>query len=425
MSAEVKPGLDLDLSGLPKPATRATNGTPNPRSYLAEAAAGFNRERQPLAENSASVPAPNSIQQPVRGGSRTSSNQGTATGSSSLRDEPVRTAVRSAAKKTPNRTTLVFEDLDAFMARTESLPDPTWLIDQLVPDAGRLLLAATASAGKTFLCLVIARYAAELGRTVYLVLEEGGAKATANRFRSLAFKPGASVRVLHQAGITLARHTAALAEMLREGVAGPAPVLVLDPFASVFSGNENDTEEVAAAVAMMNTLMRADPRVLLVVPHHTSKAGERGEVGTPMHVSRGGTGLPAWADVQLNLKHVVTPKGSGRVEFDALVAKNRDGERDYTVRVTIELGSGAVTFKAAAEAQREAKEVDLRERVVAHVTAKASRAKPLTKNGINSEVKGTKTVINELVDTLTTEGILKNDGAGWYVPQKHEESADA
>lgn len=400
MSSPTPPtGLDIDLENdMPK-----TTGFSAHMQQLATEITN-----RPGAQNSAAER--NSL--PVRSGSRTSSNQGTATGSSSLRDEPVRTAVRSPAKKTPNRTTLVFEELDAFLARTESLPDPTWLIDQLVPDAGRVLLAATASAGKTFLCLVIARFAAEGGRVVYLVLEEGGAKATANRFRSLGFKPGASVRVLHQAGITLPRHTAALAEMLRQGVEGPAPVLVLDPFASVFSGDENDTQQIAAAVGLLNTLMRADPRVLLVIPHHTSKAGERGEVGTPMHVARGGTGLPAWADVQLNLKHVVTPKGSGRIEFDALVAKNRDGERDYSMRVTIELGTGEVTMKPAGEAQREAKANDLRERVIAFMRTAGG---PLGKNKICAEVKGTKTETLKLIDVLTDEGVLANEGAGWTI----------
>lgn len=349
----------------------------------------------------------------VRDGSRTGTNRGTAPGSESLRDEPVREPVRTSKEKPAPRTGLPsFETLDAFLDRTATLPDPEWLIEELVPSSGRVHFAAAPSAGKTFLCLAVAKAAALKGRVVYLVLEEGGAKATGNRFRSLRFPEGLPVLVLHQAGITLADHTPELVAMLDRGVNGPAPVLVLDPWASVFRGNENETEQIAAATETMNTLMRADPRLLLVVPHHTSKAGERGDVGTPLHAGRGGSGLPGWADVQLNLKHISTPKGSGRVEFDALMAKNRDGERDYTIRVCIELGSGEVTFKPASEAQQESKTNDLRERLVKFIS---EASEPLTKNKISAGVKGTKAEKLALVDALTDEGVLVNQGAGWVI----------
>jgi RecA-family ATPase len=307
--------------------------------------------------------------------------------------------------------------LDVFLDRADSLADPAWLIQDLVPDAGRVLLAAAPSAGKTFLALVIGLFAATKGRVVYLVLEEGGAKATANRFRSLKFPAGAQVLVMHHAGLSLGQHTLYLAAMLERGVDGPAPVLVLDPFAAVFRGDENSTEQMAAAVSTLDLLMRADPRLLLVIPHHTSKAGERGEMGDPMHAARGGTSLPAWADMQLNLKHVSTPKGSGRIEFDALVAKNRDGERDYVVRVAIELGTGEVTMKPAGEAKHEAKSKDLRERLVAFVGA---ATEPLTKNRICSGVSGSKRDKLALIDELTKEGVLSNAGTGWVLAGDEE-----
>lgn len=353
----------------------------------------------------------------VLGGSRTSSNRGAVSGSAALRAEPVRTAVRANRSAEEVRTALGFESLDAFLARTAMLPDPVWLVKDLVPDCGRVHFAAAPSAGKTFLALVVAKEAATVGRPVYLVLEEGGAKPTGNRFRDMRFPAASPVHVLHQHGFRLIDHTAAVVELLHAGLEGPAPVVVLDPFASIFSGDENETKDVKIATDLMDVLMRADPRLLLVVPHHTSKAGERGDVGTPMHAGRGGTGLPGWADVQLNLKHVSTPKGSGRIEFDALMAKNRDGERDYTIRVTIELGTGEVTMKPAGEAHREAKASDLRARML---EAFAKATGPLTKNRICSEVKGTKADKLAMVDALTDEGVLRNDGVGWFLNRNEE-----
>jgi hypothetical protein len=353
-------------------------------------------------------------QEAVRAGSRTTQNRVVVPGSI-LKG---RTSNRTGTDRRPARTTLPFELLNDFLARTAAMPDPTWLVDRLVPDAGRLFIAATANAGKTFLCLAIAKAAARLGRPVYLVLEEGAAKPTGNRFRSLRFPEDAEVYVLFQHGFTLAQHTKALAERLHAGLEGPAPVVVLDPFASIFAGNENAAEDIGAAVAMLNELVRADPRVLLIVPHHTSKAGERDEVGTPMHAARGSTALPAWADVQLNLKHVPTPQGAGLVEFDALMAKNRDGERDYTYRVTIALGTGEVSQQIVTEAKREKKAADLRERMISFV--KESNI-PLTKNKICDGIAGGGRAEKlQLIDDLTTEGVFKNDGAGWAYVHKPE-----
>jgi hypothetical protein len=358
------------------------------------------------------------LETPVPSGSHTSQNQG-----GGIRFQPLKggtgtgTGSRGVEKPTTAGTTLPsFETLDGFIARAEQLPDPQWLIEDLVPDSGRVLLAAAPSAGKTFLALIIARFAAAAGRLVYLVLEEGNAKATAGRFRSLRFPDDAQILVLHQAGITLGQHALQLAGVLQRGTDGPAPVLVLDPFASVFRGNENETEQVAAAVSTLDLLMRADPRLLLVIPHHTSKAGERGEMGDPMHAARGGTGLPAWADVQINLKHVSTPKGSGRIEFDALMAKNRDGERDYSIRVCIELGTGEVMMQPAGDAKREAKNKDLRERLLTFIEQATA---PLTKNAICAAVSGNKREKLELIDALTSEGVLTNPkGLGWELAAK-------
>ncbi|MBK7858396.1 MAG: hypothetical protein IPJ65_07190 [Archangiaceae bacterium] len=83
--------------------------------------------------------------------------------------------------------------------------------------------------------------------------------------------------------------------------------------------------------------------------------------------------------------------------------------------MSIDLGTGDVTFKPAGEAQREAKASDLRERLIAFVSASAE---PLTKNKICTGVKGTKTEKLNLIDTLTTEGVFRNDGAGWTAAPK-------
>ena len=60
----------------------------------------------------------------------------------------------------PGTTGGLFESLADFLDRTAKLPPPSWLLEPLVPDAGRLFMVSAPNAGKTFLALVIAKAAA-------------------------------------------------------------------------------------------------------------------------------------------------------------------------------------------------------------------------------------------------------------------------
>lgn len=297
---------------------------------------------------------------------------------------------------------LSFEPLAAFLERTRDLPPPTWLVGALVPDRGRLFVAAAPNAGKTFLALLIAKAAGERGRPTYLVLEEGGARALRDRLVNLALPRDAPIHIAHLAGFRLADDEAIvhLAQQLGRSV---APVLVLDPFASIFLGDENDTRQVNQAKERLEYLVRANPDTLLVLLHHTSKGGESG-ANTGQYAARGSSILPAWADFTLILRHEEVPKGSGRVCFMAKVEKNRDGERDYQLRVTIELGTGTFTVDDAA-AGTEARAQAIR----AFLEAKPGA----TKNQIYEQVRGRKKDVLELIDRLVRNGEVVNDGSGY------------
>jgi hypothetical protein len=92
---------------------------------------------------------------------------------------------------------VLFEPLAVFLERAAKLPPPAWLLKDLVPDAGRIFIVAAPNAGKTFLAMVIGNTAAKAGRPVFMVLEEGGVRTTADRFRNLGFSPAAPVHVAH------------------------------------------------------------------------------------------------------------------------------------------------------------------------------------------------------------------------------------
>jgi hypothetical protein len=303
----------------------------------------------------------------------------------------------------------LFEPLAAFLERAAKLPPPSWLLEDLVPDAGRIFIVAAPNAGKTFLAMVIGNTAAKAGRPVFMVLEEGGVRTTADRLRNLGVDRTATapVHLAHLRGVALADAGVRkrLTTVLREY---PEPIMVLDPFSSLFRGDENSTREMNEAKAHLEELACINPRALLVLCHHTSKSGERGEGGPGMYAARGSSILSGWADVQLNLKHEPVPKGSGRISFVATVEKHRDGERGYKCRVTVPLGGGEVTFA-------EVKEQASTDERAARILEVAKETPGLSRDALAKAAGRRKTIMLGVIDQLAREGALVKRGTGYVV----------
>lgn len=299
-----------------------------------------------------------------------------------------------------------FESLSDFYDRAAKEPARSWLIPDLVPDRGRMLVVAAPSTGKTWLALIAAKSAIAQGRPVFLVEEEGSAKGLASRLTALGFEPSPLFNVAHLQGLQLTKpdHLKVLVEALR-GVA--APVLILDPLTSLWTGDENSTQEANALRALFDALATANPAALLMVLHHTSKASANGQ-GHEIHAGRGSSVFGGWADFQVNLDAVATPKGAGRVDLKAKVAKDREGERGYRAHVRIELGAQEpVTISDATEAAG----TDLKARIMA---AAEGAPEPLTKNGLAADVSGNRQHKLEAIDALVREGRLTVVEGGRY-----------
>lgn len=299
---------------------------------------------------------------------------------------------------------LTFERLAAFRERTRNLPPARWLFGEVVPEAGRLLIVAAPNAGKTWLALAIIKVAAEQGRRILVVMEEGGARALADRFESLAIPIEAPIEMAHCQGFLLG-NAAQRRQLIERLQAEDAPVLVLDPLVSMFEGDENDTREMNQVRAHLDELARANPKALLVLLHHTSKAGERGE-GAAVYAGRGSTVLGGWADVSLNLRHEKSSKGAGCVAFAALVAKNRDGERGHRVRFELSLGDGTVSHVR----EEEGRPIELR-----HVIREALKAAtaPLSASALAKQIGRRKEEVLKVVREMETDGELRKMGQGY------------
>jgi hypothetical protein len=276
----------------------------------------------------------------------------------------------------------------------------------VVPDSGNLLIVAAPGAGKTFLALSIAQTAARGGRPVFLVLEEGRPRAIHDRLSALRFPPDAPVHIAHRKGVHLENKTvhAQMAEHLR---AHEAPVLILDPFSSLFLGDENDTRAVNQAKEQIQALATINERALIVLLHHTSKSGERGD-GPLIYAARGSTVLPGWADVQVNLTREDTPHGSGLVSFVAQVAKGRDGETAQRYRFTISLGDGTVTREDVSDEAPQDKVAKVRQ-------ALASADTPLNKTQIFKAVRGRRQDVFRAIEAMADRGEIKREGQGYVL----------
>lgn len=299
-----------------------------------------------------------------------------------------------------------FEPLAAFLERTKDLPPLSWLIAGVVPDSGNLLIVAAPGVGKTFLALVIAKTAAEEGRPVFIVLEEGRPRSIFDRFTALAFRPDAPVFIAHRKGVHLED------KRVREHIANhlrthAAPVLILDPFSSLFLGDENDTGAVNQAKEHIQALASINARALIVLLHHTSKAGERGE-GPAIYAARGSTVLPGWADVQVNLAREDTPPDADIVAFVAQVAKGRDGPTAQRYRFTIYLREGTWTAEEVGEAAAQGKEEEVRK-------ALASTATPLTKTQIAERMHGRRKDKFQAINAMDARGELQRQGRGYIL----------
>jgi hypothetical protein len=302
-----------------------------------------------------------------------------------------------------------FESLAAFLERTKDLPPLSWLIEGVVPDSGNLLIVAAPGAGKTFLALAIAKTAAAADRPVFLVLEEGRPRSMYGRFTDLRFPPDAPVHIAHRKGVHL--EDKAIRELMANHLRDhEKPVLIFDPFSSLFLGDENDTGAVNQAKEHIQALASVNPRALVALLHHTSKAGERGE-GPAIYAARGSTVLPGWADVQVNLTRENTPPRSGLVSFVAQVAKGRDGETAQRYRFTISLGDGTVTVEDVSEAAAQDKVQQVRQ-------ALASAAGPLSRTQLAKVLGGRKQDALATISAIEKRGEIKREGRGYIAVQE-------
>lgn len=206
-------------------------------------------------------------------------------------------------------------DEDAILQR----PRPKWLVKNIIPEAGLVVIYGQSTAGKSFVTLdifaCVARgipwreYKTQQRRVVYLAAEgQGGVRNRLEAYRQHHEQP-TGLRMILDAPNFLKSDADLVAKQII--AAGGAEVIVVDTLAQVTpGGDENSAEDMGKALLSCRRL-RAMTGAMIVLIHHAGKDATRG--------ARGWSGLKAAADAELEVNRLEAQRW-------IKVSKSKDGE---------------------------------------------------------------------------------------------------
>lgn len=236
-------------------------------------------------------------------------------------------AVQAAVRETPKPSIFEAED------EQENAPDPSWLVNGILPRGASVLLVGSSGSYKSFLALDVALSLTAgvpscLGPvepgdgtgTVFYATNEG--RHSVKRQRRQAWKLGHGVEgpldgyyVGPAPFVADPGSVQRWGDALKERAAGrPVRLIVLDTVAKCMAGlNENDARDVGIFVRFVDSLLEAFPGCTVMCLHHEGKNAEQG--------ARGSSALVAGFDTYLRVK---AEKGTRNVEVR--VVQHKDAE---------------------------------------------------------------------------------------------------
>lgn len=207
---------------------------------------------------------------------------------------------------------------DLFMAK--SLPDVPFYVKDWLPKRGKSLLYAPAKAGKSTLCLQLARcvgagdpflgFPTTQGKVLYIQFELGE-EILQKRLR-LTGKEYPNVFV----GTTFSMKLdgAAGQGVLKTAMDAVEPhVLIIDPWYKAILGDENESADAMKVLDFLDSLIEAYNCSIFIIHHSGKDLSKRG---------RGSSVLEDWVDSYLQMKRISPPGEDLRVKIQPIFLRH-------------------------------------------------------------------------------------------------------
>lgn len=305
----------------------------------------------------------------------------------------------------------------------ERIPSPTsvegegkWLIDKIWANPGTGIIAGTPKTGKTWLMLemvvAIASGTPFLGRfpalkgPVLVYSPEGSPVEARDRFLQVMRRRGVDesrcpVYFIRKNQLCLA--DAKDQEAIEMAVMEVQPkLLVFDPLAECFSGDENSSSEVKPVTSFLNRLAREHACSVLLT-HHTTKKSATGGQGNAM---RGSSALFAFGDSYLFLD---------KNKDDKVVMRSKQRIGKATLPTTLELTEigGNVAYEICDEAEPEEKpKEDLGDRILALLR---EMNQPMSLRSLRKQLGGDIHKYSGFLKELKDDGTIEKTKSGWQL----------
>lgn len=223
------------------------------------------------------------------------------------------------------------------LSELATLPAPSWLVDDVLPNNSLGVIYGRPSDGKTFaaldmaLCVATGRswhgHPTEQRQVVYVAGEgASGVRTRVEAWEQYHRQQAGKFFVVKEAVQLLdTRDVTELIQAIQVESLEPG-LLIIDTFARSFSGDENSAQEVGAAVSALARIQKAFGCTVMVV-HHSGKGG-----GVKRAQERGSSALRGAMDVMI---HVVK---SGTV-VQVISDKQKDAEDFPMLSLTLHIQS--------------------------------------------------------------------------------------
>ena len=224
------------------------------------------------------------------------------------------------------------------LSELATLPAPSWLVDDVLPDNSLATIYGRPSEGKTFAALDLALsvatgrrwhgHATKARPVVYMAGEgASGVRTRVEAWEQHHGRQAAAAFFVVKEPVQLLSATE-VGELIQEIQAKEIQpgLLVIDTFARSFAGDENSAQDVGSAVSALARIQRALGCTVMVV-HHSGKGG-----GVKRAQERGSSALRGAMDVMI---HVVK---SGTV-VQVMSDKQKDAEDFPMLSLTLHIQS--------------------------------------------------------------------------------------